>query len=118
MRTRAGSSRLPSFGNATAINRNHFFWNDENGDGIVQESEFRDHPFTPPSQIFRYHGEQWLEDLSLVALNQAGQDIWRLAPSGFDPHGKPIFREWTKLLTDPVLRLARQRDSRRGSWRQ
>ncbi len=80
-----------------------FFWTDENGDGIVQESEYRDHPFYPPGQLFRYHGDQWLDDLSLVALNQAGPDVWRLAPSSFDARGNPIFREWTKLLTDPIF---------------
>ena len=29
--------------------------------------------------------------------------MWRLAPSGFDAHGNPIFKEWQKLLTDPVF---------------
>ena len=29
--------------------------------------------------------------------------MWRLAPSGFDAHGNPIFTNWTKVLTDPVF---------------
>ncbi len=93
-----------------------FAWHDANGDGEVQEEEYRDHPLALPGQIFRYHGEQWLDDLSMVAMNQAGMDVWRLAPAGFDDHGNPIFQEWKKLLTDPVFeaRVAGKADAVHG----
>ena len=56
-----------------------------------------------PGWLLRYHGNNWLEDLSLIAPDQSGPDVWRLAPTGFDDHGNPIFRRWEKVLTDPVF---------------
>ena len=49
-------------------------------------------------------------------MDQGGQDVWRLAASGFDAHGNPIFTEWKKLLTDPVFtaRAAGTADAIRG----
>jgi len=81
----------------------HFAWHDANGDGTVQEEEYRQRPLEMPGWLLRYHGNQWLDDLSLVALNQNGRDVWRLAPEAFDAHGNPIFSSWQKLLTDPVF---------------
>ena len=83
--------------------RKHFAWHDANGDGAVQEEEYRSTPLEMPGWLLRYHGNQWLDDLSLVALNQAGPDVWRLAPASFDAHGNPVFSAWQKLLTDPVF---------------
>ena len=83
--------------------RHYFLWHDLNGDGRVQEDEYRNNPVELPGWVLRYHGEQWLDDLSLVAINQGGRDVWRLAPEGFDPLGNPIFKSWKKLLTDPVF---------------
>jgi len=80
-----------------------FTWHDANGNGTVEEEEYRDRPLEMPGWLLRYHGNQWLDDLSLVALNQAGPDVWRLAPEGFDAHGNPIFKSWRKLLTDPIF---------------
>ena len=30
-----------------------------------------------------------IDDLSLVAINQGGRDVWRLAPDSLDAHGNP-----------------------------
>ncbi|HEY3323478.1 MAG TPA: hypothetical protein VGP72_23695 [Planctomycetota bacterium] len=81
----------------------HYAWHDANSDGIVQEEEYRNTPLEMPGWLLRYHGNQWLDDLSLVALNQGGRDVWRLAPASFDAHGNPVFTAWQKLLTDSVF---------------
>jgi hypothetical protein len=80
-----------------------YSWHDANGDGAVQEAEYRTRSLATPGWLYRYHGNQWLADLSLVALNQGGPDVWRLAPAGFDAHGNPIFDKWERLFTDPVF---------------
>ncbi len=82
---------------------NCFTWHDANGDGLIQEEEYRKSPLEMPGAMFHYHGNQWSEDLSLIALNQGGRDVWRLAPAGYDAHGNPIFSGWQKLFTDPVF---------------
>ena len=76
-------------------------WHDADGDGKVQEEECS--PMKLPGAVLQYFGEPWLDDLSLVAVNQGGRDIWRLVPTGFDAHRNPIFTRWEKLLTDPVF---------------
>ncbi len=76
-------------------------WHDANGNGHVEEAEIT--PTATPAGVISYHGQNWLEDLSLLAPAQGSRDVWRLAPAGFDPHGNPIFKEWKKLLTDPVF---------------
>ena len=80
-----------------------WLWHDTNGDGSVQAEEYRDTPLELPGWLLRYWGEQWLDDLSLLAMNQAGPDIWRLAPASFDAHGNPVLGKWEKVLTDPVF---------------
>ena len=60
-------------------------------------------PTELPGTVLTYHGQNWLDDLSLLAPAQGGQDVWRLAPSGFDAHGNPIFKTWKKVLTDPIF---------------
>ncbi len=82
----------------------HALWHDANGNGRVDEEELNRTPL--PGQVLTYHGQNWLEDLSLLAPAEDSQDVWRLEPSGFDPHGNPIFKTWTKVLTDPSLRHA------------
>ncbi len=79
---------------------NYAFWHDANGNGRVDDPTI---PTTLPGALLRYHGENWLDDLSLVAMNQAGPDVWRMAPNGFDTHGNPIFKSWKKLLADPIF---------------
>lgn len=81
----------------------YFLWHDAHGDGRVREDEYRASPIDLPGHVLRYHGEQWLADLSLAAMDQAGTSVWRLAPEGFDRHGNPIFKSWRKLLSDPVF---------------
>lgn len=78
-----------------------FFWNDSNGNGEVAEAELR--PTTLPPGVLTYHGARWLADLSYIAPGQGSRDVWRLAPAEFDEHGNPVFREFQKLFTDPIL---------------
>ena len=89
-------------------------WHDANGDGRVDDAEIT--PAELPGNLFTYHGQNWSDDFALLAMNQGGRDVWRLAPSGFDAHGNPIFTEWKKLLTDPVFtaRAAGTADAIRG----
>lgn len=92
----------------------HALWHDANGNGRVDDEELA--PTQLPGSILTYHGQNWLEDLSLLAPAQGGQDVWRLAPEGFDSHGNPIFKSWTKVLTDPIFaaRSAGKADSLHG----
>jgi hypothetical protein len=109
----SGEHWLPSaalLSEGVAKERAHYMWHDANGDGQVQEEEYRPFPTEPPRGTLRYWGNSWLEDLSLVAIQEGTPDVWRLAPESFDPHGNPVFAPdgWKKLLTDPVLE-ARQK---------
>ena len=81
----------------------YFLWSDRNGDGLVESNEVE--PVHAPPGTFRYFGETWLDDLSLVCVGQYTPDIWRLAPSGFDERGTPSFDgdNWRKLLTDEIF---------------
>jgi len=81
--------------------KDNFLWHDANGNGEVDDDELRSTKL--PGQVITYHGQRWLADLSYVAPAQGGQDVWRLAPEGFDAHGNPIFREWKKLVSDPIF---------------
>jgi hypothetical protein len=87
----------------------YYLWSDRNGDGRVQENEYRPYPVRGPPGIFRYFGESWFDDLSLVCVGQNTTDIWRLPPASFDTRGTPVFdaRGWRKLLTDEIF-AARQ----------
>ena len=80
-----------------------YWWHDANGDGQLQPEEYLDNPTTLPGQL-RYWGEQWLDDLSFVKLQAGTPDAWRIAPSGFDKFGNPVYdgKGWKKLLTDTV----------------
>jgi len=77
------------------------YWHDANGNGRVDDDEIT--PAELPGAVLTYHGQNWLEDLSLLAPAQGGQDVWMLSPSGFDSHGNPIFKEWKKVLSDPIF---------------
>lgn len=90
------------------------FWHDANGNGRVDEDEVT--PVEMPNGLLTYHGQNWLEDLSLLAVHQSGNDVWRLAPSRFDARGNPVFTEWQRLLADPIfeVRTARQADAVHG----
>ena len=78
----------------------HSLWHDANGNGRVDEAAT---PTDLPGRVLIYHGQNWLDDLSLVAMEQGGRDVWRLAPESFDTHGNPIFKTWKKLLSDPIF---------------
>lgn len=77
------------------------FWHDANGNGVVDDDELT--PTEVPGNFFTTHGQNWLENLTFVAINMGGRDVWRVAPEGFDEHGNPIFKNWTKILTDPTF---------------
>jgi hypothetical protein len=81
----------------------YYLWRDRDGDGAVQEAEYLDQPMTVPRGVFNYWGDNWQDDLSLIAIGSGTRDLWRLAPQGLDAHGNPIFGAWEKLLTDPVM---------------
>lgn len=94
-----------------------FWWSDANGDGKIAASEYRRRPARLPTRM-NYWGDHWLDDLSLVILENGAQRAWRIAPSGFDQRGNPIFdgERWKVLLADPVVAglAAKQIDQRRG----
>jgi hypothetical protein len=81
----------------------HSLWSDRNGDGRVEPDELTS-AHAPPG-TFRYFGETWFDDLSLVCIGQYTPDIWRLAPGGFDARGTPSYdgAGWRKLLTDEIF---------------
>ncbi|MBA3938974.1 MAG: hypothetical protein H0X38_16130, partial [Planctomycetes bacterium] len=81
----------------------HFLWRDANGDGHVQEDEYRGSPLQLPGHILRWHGQQVAEDLALLAINQDGRDVWRLPVARCDERGIPEFGAWQRLFTDPVF---------------
>ena len=85
--------------------RQSWMWRDANGDGRVQDDEYKSAPMTPPPGTLRYWGESWMDDFSLVAIGEGTADVWRLAPTGFDAHGNPQYDPggWKKLLTDPFF---------------
>lgn len=90
--------------------KKYFLWNDANGDGQVQDSEYQSHLNTQPIGNRRYWGDSLMEDFSLIAIEQGTPDVWRLAPESFDAHGNPVYPVdgWKKLLTDPVLDARKQ----------
>ena len=73
-----------------------------------QPGEYRRFPAHTPPGTLRYFGETWFDDLSLVSIGQYTPDIWRLAPTGFDARGTPLYdaRDWRKLLTDEIFARA------------
>ena len=83
----------------------YFIWHDSNGDGKIEPEEYLSNPTQPPAGALRYWGETWLDDLSLVAIQENSADIWRLPVKEFDQSGNPVYdpNGWTKLLTDPVF---------------
>ena len=85
--------------------RKTYFWNDANGDGQVQDDEYKPNLANRPVGTQRYWGDNWMDDFSLVAIQEGGTDVYRIEPKSFDAHGNPVFAAdgWKKLLTDPVL---------------
>ncbi len=92
----------------------HALWHDANGNGRVDDGESE--PTQLPGGLLIYHGQNWMDDLSFLALNQGGRDLWRLAPANFDAQGNPVFKTWQKVLSDPVFeaRAANKADAVHG----
>ncbi len=86
------------------------WWSDANGDGQVQKFEHRPGRANLPGT--QYWGDRWLSDLSLVAINSDGKYM-RLAPTGFDQHGNPVYdgSQWKLLLADPIHQAQALRQS-------
>jgi hypothetical protein len=75
-------------------------WNDANGNGLVDADEKQ--VIDVPNGIFSYHGQNWSDDFSLLALGMGTTDLWRIAAASFDDRGNPVF-EAKKVLIDPVF---------------
>ncbi len=104
----AGDRWLPSaaiFTIGEGKDSKRYMWHDANGDGQVQEEEYKPYLSAVPNGAISYWGETWLEDFSLVAVRQGTCDVLRLAADSFDTHGNPVYSPdgWKKLLTDPVM---------------
>jgi hypothetical protein len=93
----------------TGDDQRNYLWRDLNGDGQVQREEYRPFAMKIPPGVFRYFGETWFDDLSLVGIGGDTPDIWRLAPDGFDSRGTPSYDPggWRKLLTDEIFTARR-----------
>jgi len=85
-------------------------WHDANGDGRIQEAEWRDQPLAGASRgLFGYWGDCWQDDLSLLMSPSGGRTVWRMAPASFgglaefDAYGNPIYKEVKPLVVDPVM---------------
>lgn len=95
-----GDKLVPASG-TVKIDGQFFWWHDANGDGRLQPNEYKDNPNKGPSSS--YWADLWLEDLSLTVIS--GYKVFRLAPTGFDGHGNPIYdgSKWETLLVDPIF---------------
>ncbi|MFA6290522.1 MAG: hypothetical protein WC637_02000 [Victivallales bacterium] len=84
--------------------RQWFWWSDANGDGKLQEEEYKDNPANLPGSLC-YWGNTWLSDLSLTWMSR-GYTVWKTSPTGFDRHGNPVFdgKKWDVLLEDTVFK--------------
>ena len=80
-----------------------FVWHDVNGTGKIEAADYEKNPLRMPGQLLRYHGENVASDMTWLAPNQAGPNVWELKPTGFDTLGDPIYGQWAKMLTDPVF---------------
>ncbi len=85
----------------TAKDAKYSFWHDSNDNGKVDADEIT--PAAMPGNMFSYHGQNWGADLSYLAIQQGSQDAWVLPPASFDSHKNPVFKEWKKILRDPIF---------------
>lgn len=112
--SKASDRWFKSAGLISGANKQKFLWSDANGNGEVDEAELR--PTTLPGRVLTYHGQRFLPDLSYLAPAEGGRDLWRLPVARFDEQGNPVFTEWQKVLTDPILeaRAAGKADALHG----
>jgi hypothetical protein len=108
----AGDRWLPSAAVCTVTENKEtkrYIWHDANGDGKVQEEEYKPYQSNAPAGTQRYWGESFLDDFSLVAIQNGTCDVYRLPAESFDAFGNPVYSPtgWKKLLTDPIMK-ARQ----------
>ncbi len=82
------------------ITKGHW-WHDANGNGRVETAEFNSSPANVPGA--QWWGDRWLDDLSLAVFAGDVKHM-RLAPTGFDRHGNPVYdgARWQPLLADPI----------------
>ncbi|MEI6521297.1 MAG: hypothetical protein WCO98_14865, partial [bacterium] len=104
----AGDHWLPSaaiFTIAEGKENKRYIWHDTNGDGQVQEEEYKSNLTVQPAGTQRYWGDRFLDDFSYVAIQEGSCDVWRLPVDSFDAHGNPIYSPtgWKKILTDTVM---------------
>ena len=81
-------------------------WHDASGDGQMQEDEKV--KLKLPPGMFRYHGGNWLGDLSYIAPAQGDGSVWEISPAEFDARGNPVFRQGKLVLSDPVFQARRK----------
>ena len=91
------------------------FWHDANGNGQIDDDEKT--PTELPGSVLAYHGQNWLDDLSMVGMNQNGHDVWRMAPSGFDAARQSDLQGMEKAVCRPDLRGKAGRQGRRDPRR-
>ena len=90
-----------------------WWWHDANGNGRIDPDEVDKH--TKALAGSKWDADFWLNDLSLVVTDPketflSNLGFLRLAPSGFDKSGNPIYdgTKWQKLLSDDVYASVRQ----------
>jgi hypothetical protein len=83
----------------------YFSWQDANGNGVCESEEYRSSPLVLPGGMksFRYWGDYWQDDLSLLIPATGTADVYRLPVKRLDEHGNPVFGDWEKVLTDQAL---------------
>ncbi len=73
----------------------------DDGKGVVRAGSAKDLQGAPAG-AFTYHGQNFLEDLSYLAIAMGTKDVWRAVPSIAD-NGDVTFTRWEKVLSDPVF---------------
>ena len=73
----------------------------DDGGRIVRAGSAKDAP-NAPAGTFTYHGENFTDDLTYLALAQGSRDLWRVKPE-LKANGDLVYATWEKVLSDPVF---------------
>ena len=73
----------------------------DDGKRVVRAGTVKDAPEAPRG-VFTYHGQNFIDDLSYLAIAMESKDVWRAVPS-FAANGDVTYGKWEKVLTDPVF---------------